>query len=61
MNDVYPKKVVECHNNYENDTLEYGQKKGNLDAANMYIAISLQARKAPCLKASTYDMYVGFT
>ena len=26
-NDVCPKKVVECHNNYENDTLEYGQKK----------------------------------
>ena len=29
MNDVPPKKVVECHDNYGHDTLGYGQKTKN--------------------------------
>jgi hypothetical protein len=29
MNDVPPKKVVECHDSYGHDTLGYGQKTKN--------------------------------
>lgn len=39
MNDVPPKKVVECHNNYGHDTLGYGQKTETYLRQKIYIYI----------------------